>query len=86
MNIKAWKSLFERILSSAFALWTNADLYILLPALTYILPHFLTDLLTHSLQQRVGRILNFDVRTLKFGMKHPWMQLLIFRKNQSGGP
>ena len=27
---------------------------------------------------------NVDARTMKFGMKHPWAQSLIFRKNNLG--
>ena len=46
MKIKAWKCPVKGISSPAFALWANAEVYILLPSLTYLLPQFLTDLLT----------------------------------------
>ena len=65
------------IFSSAFALWANAELYILVPSLTDLL----TDLLTDS-GRKLEKSLNFDARTLKFCMNHPWMQSLRFRENQ----
>ena len=68
MKIKAWKSPFKGIFSSAFALWANAEVYILLPSLTYLLPHFLTDLLTNLLWKKLEIYVNIDAGTLKFGM------------------
>ena len=49
---KAWKSPFKGIFSAAFALWENAGVYILLPLLTYLLPQFLTDLITYLIQKK----------------------------------
>merc|ERR1712114_78799 len=46
------------LISSAFALWANAELYILGPSLTFSLSFFLS----------ASKSLNFDARTLKFCM------------------
>ena len=48
-----------QFISSSFALWANAELYILATSLT--------DLLTPA---ENWKNLNFDARTLKFDMKH----------------
>ena len=55
VKTKAWKSPFKGIFSSALTPWPNAELYILLPALTYLIPHFLTDLL----QKKVEKICQY---------------------------
>ena len=57
MKIKAWESLVKGIFSSDFALWANVELDILLPSLTYLLPHFLTDLLQKKLKISFNLIL-----------------------------
>ena len=59
MKMKAWKKLFKGIFSSAFALLANAEPYILLPSLTYLLPHILTDLLTDLLWKKVENICQY---------------------------
>ena len=59
MKIKAWGSLFKGIFSSAFALLANAEPCILLPSLTYLLPHILTDLLTDLLRKKVEKICQY---------------------------
>merc|ERR1712081_106168 len=41
----------------------------------------LTNLLTDS-GRKLEKSLNFDARTLKFCMNHPWTQSLRFRENQ----
>ena len=53
MKMKAWKKPFKGIFSSAFAHLANAEPYILLPSLTYLLPHILTNLLTDLLQKKI---------------------------------
>ena len=68
---------FSPLISSAFALWANAELYILGPSLTFFLSFFLP----HS-GRKLEKSLNFDARTLKFCMRHPWTQSLRFRENQ----
>ena len=71
---------FRRVIffSSAFALWS-------LHWLTDWLTDWPTDFLTDS-GRKLEKSLNFDARTLKFGMKHPWTHSLRFRKNHLGGP
>merc|ERR1712121_449940 len=68
---------FSPLISSAFALWAIAELYILGPSLTPSLSFFLT----HS-ERKLEKFLNFDARTLKFCMRHPWTQSLRFGENQ----
>ena len=63
--------------SSAFALWANAELYILGPSLTPFLPSFLP-----FSGRKLKISVNIDARTLKFCMSHPWTQSLRFRENQ----
>ena len=65
------------LISSAFALWANAELYILGPSLTFFLSFFLP----HS-GRKLEKSVNIDARTLKFYMSHPWTQSLRFRENQ----
>ena len=65
------------LISSAFALWANAELYILVPSLTFFLP-FCLPFSGRKLEKSV----NIDARTLKFCMSHPWTQSLRFRENQ----
>ena len=69
------------LISSAFALWANAELYILGPSLTPFLPFCLSFSLSFS-GRKLEKSLNFDARTLKFCMRHPWTQSLRFRENQ----
>ena len=47
------------IFSSAFALWANAELYILVPSLTPFLPSFLPFLLSSFLWQKVENICQY---------------------------
>ena len=68
---------FSPLISSAFALWANAELYILVPSLTYSLSYSLS----HS-GRKLEKSVNIDARTLKFCMSHPWTQSLRFRENQ----
>ena len=63
--------------SSAFALWANAELYILGPSLTPFLPSFLP-----FSGRKLKISVNIDARTLKFCMSHPWTKSLRFRENQ----
>ena len=65
------------IISSAFALWANAELYILVPSLTNLLTYFLSPS-----GRKLEKSVNIDARTLKFCMSHPWTQSLRFRENQ----
>ena len=69
------------VISSAFALWANAELYILVPSLTYLLTPSLSPFLSHS-GRKLEKSVNIDARTLKFCMSHPWTQSLRFRENQ----
>ena len=69
------------LISSAFALWANAELYILGPSLPFFLSFFLPFSLPFS-GRKLEKSLNFDARTLKFCMRHPWTQSLRFRENQ----
>ena len=59
MKMKAWKSPFKGIFSSAFALWANAGVFILLPSLTYFLNYS---------GKKLKISVNIVARTLKFGM------------------
>ena len=77
---KAAAPLFD-IFSSAFALWANAELYILGPSLPFFLSFFLSFSLSPS-ERKLEKLLNFDATTLKFCMRHPWTQSLRFRENQ----
>ena len=61
------------LISSAFALWANAELYILGPSLTYFLPYS---------GRKLEISVNIDARTLKFCMNHPWTQSLRFGENR----
>ena len=74
-------NLFNFFISSAFALWANAELYILGPSLTPLLTHLLRYLLRYS-GRKLEKSLNFDARTLKFCMRHPWTHSLRFGENQ----
>ena len=65
------------LISSAFALWANAELYILGPSLTNLLTYFLSPS-----GRKLEKSVNIDARTLKFCMNHPWTQSLRFRENQ----
>ena len=68
---------FSPLISSAFALWAIAELYILGPSLTYSL--------SFSLPFSRGKLeisVNINARTLKLCMRHPWTQSLRFRENQ----
>ena len=66
---------------SAFALWANAELYILGPSLTPSLSPFLPFSLPHS-GRKLKISANIDARTLKFCMRHPWTHSLRFGENQ----
>ena len=75
--------------SSAFALWANAELYILVPSLTYLLTPFLSFFLSpflspflHLSGRKLEKSVNIDGRTLKFCMSNPQTQSLRFRENQ----
>merc|ERR1712112_759699 len=70
-----------QVFSSAFALWANAELYILGTSLTYSLSFFLPFSLPFS-GRKLEKYVNIDARTLKFCMSPPWTQSLRFRKNQ----
>ena len=72
---------FSPLISSAFALWAIAELYILVPSLTPSLP---PSLPVSERKLKISVII--DARTLKFCMKHPWTQLLRFKKNQFERP
>ena len=65
------------LISSAFALWANAELYILGPSLTPCVPPSLCPS-----GRKLEISVNIDARTLKFCMSHPWTKSLRFRKNQ----
>merc|ERR1712112_653635 len=69
------------LISSAFALWANAELYILGPSLTVSLCPSLPPSLCPS-GRKLEISVNIDERTLKFCMSHPWTKSLRFRKNQ----
>merc|ERR1712081_165229 len=69
------------IFSSAFALWANAELYILVPSLTPFLSSFLPFFLPFS-GRKLEISVNIDARTLKFCMRHPWTHSLRFGENQ----
>ena len=48
--------------------------------LPFSLSAFLSAFLSHS-ERKLEKSLNFDARTLKFCMRHPWTQSLRFREN-----
>ena len=50
---------FSPIISSAFALWVNAELYILGPSLPFFLSFFLSPFLPPFLRKKVGKIAQF---------------------------
>ena len=68
MKMRTWKKMFKGIFSSAFAHLANAEFYIFLPSLTYLLPHIVTDLLTDLLWKKLKISVNIDAGTLKFSM------------------
>ena len=68
MKMRTWKKMFKGIFSSAFAHFANAEFYIFLPSLTYLLPHIVTDLLTDLLWKKLKISVNIDAGTLKFAM------------------
>ena len=49
----------QAIISSAFALWANAELYILGLSLTSFLPYFLSPFLPSFLRQKVENICQY---------------------------
>ena len=61
------------IFSSAFALWANAELYILGPSLTCFLPFS---------GRKFEKFVNIDARTLKCCISHLWTQSSRFRENK----
>ena len=69
------------VFSSAFALWANAELYILGTSLTYFLSFFLPFSLPFS-GRKLEKYVNNDARTLKFCLNYPWTQSLRFREKQ----
>ena len=64
------------IFISTFALWANAELYILGPSLPFSLSPFLSP-------EKLEKSLHFDARTLKLFRRHPWTQSLRFKENQN---
>merc|ERR1712112_24254 len=69
------------LISSAFALWANAELYILVPSLTPFLSFSLSFFLPFS-GRKLEISVNIDARTLKFCMRYPWTKSLRFGENQ----
>ena len=65
------------LISSAFALWANAELYILVLSLT---PSLSVSLPVSGRNLEIS--VNIDARTLKFCMRHPWTHSFRFRGNQ----
>ena len=61
------------LISSAFALWANAELYTLVISLS-------GSLAVSGRKLEIS--VNIDARTLKFCMRHPWTHSLRFGENQ----